>query len=359
MDFLYFFIFYLYQIHATNVYVSTTGVDSGACGPVSTPCLTIQQAIDNSATPSSDTVIILPGTYDLAGQTTKVISIASAKSGLTITSQNSAVATTIVTFAATAANLVMFQIDGNDVTIRDLTIRQSTAPLAANVIAMAASRITITGCVIEQSASAGVSETTAIRMPGAGDSQPPPTYEGNAITNNQIAFYKYGIGVNGKDHTISDNTFTLSAGAVTSSNAVMLLYYLRGTTTVCRNTWRNNVNARRFFLLTSYGSGSTLDQINSRSGDLLACDNLLETCGTGSTKYEVHFLEQNNWNQYQGSQLTYKFYNNVIKSSPCVSALVVPYLSSSTDLNAVNNFDLKDNSLDKSTAAIVKMDAGE
>lgn len=320
--------------NAATFYVSTTGSDSNP-GSQAAPFATVSKAI--TASSNGDTVVIMDGTYTYS--TTLTVD-----KTLTITSQNGKASTTLVKSFVPNDASALLSIKANGVIITALTLQQSN----------------------DESTIIGI-ERDSIGY------NPPTLYTGTTITNNNLVIYKYGIGVNGGDTTITGNTFSRSPVTPTTYKLyAMLIYYIRGSTTICNNSWMDSVYPRRFIDLTGSGaSGSDyLDRINSKGGTLTVCDNALQICNTNDPTKEVQIVNQDTWNQYvygpigpnadynANTKLTYVIKNNNIQSSPCPSSLITPYLSNGGDLTMVNYYNVANNHLDKSFSAMVKMDAG-
>ncbi|HEV7127899.1 MAG TPA: right-handed parallel beta-helix repeat-containing protein, partial [Ktedonobacterales bacterium] len=92
---------------------AATGVDSGTCGPVATPCKTIGQAITNAA--NGDTISVAAGTYSENLSLNKNLTITGAGIGSTVLQAPVPTSGTGIAFASGASGL-------NAVTISGLTI---------------------------------------------------------------------------------------------------------------------------------------------------------------------------------------------------------------------------------------------
>lgn len=102
---------------ATDIHVETSGADSGSCGSLGSPCLTIGQATTNAAT-SGDRVVIGPGTFT---QTASINpgskSLEYVGAGPTSTIVTGANSTTFAT-----SGLFAFRAAGATVAVRDLEV---------------------------------------------------------------------------------------------------------------------------------------------------------------------------------------------------------------------------------------------
>jgi hypothetical protein len=103
-----------------NLYVSTTGSDGGGnnCQTAGSPCATLAYALTQAV--ASDTILIAPGTYTIAGGASNTVT--AALTGLTIESNGGNASNTIIN-ATGAANGIVVQ--ANNVTVQDLTVENA------------------------------------------------------------------------------------------------------------------------------------------------------------------------------------------------------------------------------------------
>ena len=108
---------------ASTLNVSTTGTDSGTCGPTADPCLTVQQAVDNAA--SGDTISIGFGVFKgqvVVGGSKTLTLVGQGRSSTSIAATDTQLPTTFTQSTGSVHRPIVLANTGSAVTLRHLTV---------------------------------------------------------------------------------------------------------------------------------------------------------------------------------------------------------------------------------------------
>lgn len=230
------------------IYVSKTGNDSTGNGSVETPYLTIGKAI--TVATAGDTISVGTGTY------AELVTI---NKSLTLTPSSGVKGDAKI---SSAANTLTISHTTNNVTIDKMEIISS----GTNHNAITVNK--------NQSFTPNASGLPVLAS----------LCDNINITNCNIIYAKYGIAFNGKNSTISNNTFTQN---VNVSNTPFLIYSIQDLT-ISSNTYTSHLGTvSRVFYLATAGAGEY------RSGTLTIINNTITVTNTASNHFIIHEMNRN------------------------------------------------------------------